>query len=340
MPLVAMRLPRPGSWNQPRTSSRGQAQERGQDRDTGVNAAIGPAWLADRITKGDVVIIDGATGSELEARGVPMVQDGWSVLAQLDYPDVLQELHEDYIRAGASLITTNTFAAGRHLLEPGELGDRVDDVHRRAVEIAIRARDAVGEPVAIAGSISSYMADDRDPHWLGRLQNTYEEQVSLLVDAGVDLIVCEMMQRPDLAVPAVRAAVESGLPVWLGLSAGRASDGSLTTFDSSDQDLRETIEALVVEQIGVVCVMHTEVPDVSPAIEMVRELWDGPIGVYPESGYYEEPHWRFVEIIEPQLLLLEARRWVSQGVQIVGGCCGLGVDHIKALNRGLTPVDD
>lgn len=294
---------------------------------------IGPDWLTDRIANGEVVTIDGATGSELEARGVPMVHDGWSVLAQLEYPDILQGLHEDYIRAGASAIITNTFAAGRHLLEPGGLGDRVADVHRRAVEIAKQARAVVGELVAIAGSVSSYMADESDPYWLSRLQETYEEQVSLLKDAGVHLIVCEMMQHPDLALPAVQAAVASGLPVWLGLSAGQAPDGLLTTFDPPHQDFGETIDALIAEPVGVVCIMHTEVPVVGPALEIIRQRWDGPIGVYPESGYFESPHWRFVEIIEPEDLLAEAHGWVAQGAQIVGGCCGLGVGHIEALSE-------
>ncbi len=297
--------------------------------------ALGPDWLADRITSGEVVIIDGATGSELEARGVPMIYDGWSVLAQLEYPEILRTLHEDYIRAGASVIITNTFAAGRHLLEPGGMGDRVADVHRRAVEVAKQARDAVGEPVAIAGSVSSYMADERDPHWLGRLQQTYEEQVSLLAEAGVDLIICEMMQEPRIALPAVRAAVASGLPVWLGLSASQAPDGSLTNFDSPDQDFGETIDALIATPVGVVCIMHTEIPVVGPAIEMIRQRWDGPIGVYPESGYYERPHWHYVDIIEPETLVVEARGWVAQGANIIGGCCGLGVEHIEVLNRGL-----
>ena len=72
----------------------------------------GPDWLHDRIAGGELVIIDGATGSELEARSVPMVQKGWSVLAQLEYPDILRTLHEDYIQAGASVIITNTLAVG------------------------------------------------------------------------------------------------------------------------------------------------------------------------------------------------------------------------------------
>ena len=297
----------------------------------------GPDWLHDRIAGGELVIIDGATGSELEARGVPMVQKGWSVLAQLEYPDVLRTLHEDYIRSGASVVITNTFGAGRHLLEPGGLGDRIAEAHTSAVEIARQACDVAESEVAVAGSISTYMADHDDPRWLGRLDETYREQVSLLVDAGVDLIALEMMQRPDLAMPAVHAAVESGLPVWVGVSAQRSpdGDGGIVTLDHPEVALGEIVELVVAEPIGVLSVMHTSVPDTGPALDLVRAHWSGPMGAYPEAGYFEEPHWRFVDIIEPDALVGAARDWMGQGVGIVGGCCGLGVDHIRALTAGL-----
>lgn len=292
---------------------------------------IGPAWLVERIRGGQTLIIDGATGSELEARGVPMIGQGWASLAQLEYPEILQGLHEDYLRAGAQVITTNTFAAGRHLLEPGGMGDKVTDVHRRSVEIAMMARDAVGTRAAIAGSISCYMADHTDPQWLARLDETYSEQAELLADAGVDLIILEMMQQPELAVPAAQAAIATELPVWLGLTARRRADGTLTVFDSDQHPLVDTIEALAGLPFGVISVMHTAVPDVEPSLQLLRKYWDGPLGVYPESGYFEEPNWKFVDIIEPAALVDATHSWHAEGVQVFGGCCGLGVEHIKAL---------
>ena len=301
-----------------------------------ISISHGTDWLTDRLDSGDVVIIDGATGTELEARGVPMARKGWSVLAQLDFPEVLQSLHEDYIRAGASVITTNTFATGRHMLEPGGLGDRVAEAHLRAAEIARQARDAVGEQVAIAGSVSCYMADDSDPYWLGRLRETYAEQVELLVRGGVDLVALEMMERPRYAVPAVQAAVASGLPVWVGLTARRQPGSSdMSTFDYPDAPFQNIVEAVLTEPVAAVCVMHTAVTDVGPALEIVREYWHGPLGAYPESGFYEEPHWRITENIDPDDLVAYALEWVRSGVQIVGGCCGLGVDHIRAVSEGL-----
>jgi len=297
--------------------------------------AVGLGWLDQKIRSGSVVTIDGGTGSGLESRGVPMVDKGWSVMAQLEYPDILRRLHDDYIDAGAEVIITNTFGAGRHLLEPGGLGDRVEEAHRKAVAIAQQARDGAPHPVAIAGSISTYMADAADEVWLARLSETYEEQVSILVDAGVDLIALEMMEHPRLAVPAVQAAVASGLPVWLGISSDMTPDGLMTSFGPERVTMRETLEAMISEDVDAVMVMHTSINDVQPTLNLVSEYWDGPTGVYPESGYYIEPHWQFVDIIEPPALVEAAAGWVEYGAQFIGGCCGLDRQHIAALKSEL-----
>ena len=299
--------------------------------------AVGLGWLDQKIRSGSVVTIDGGTGSGLEARGVPMVNKGWSVMAQLEYPDILRQLHLDYIGAGAEVIITNTFGAGRHLLEPGGLGDRVGEAHRKAVGIAQEARHDADHPVAIAGSISCYMADTTDEAWLARLSDTYEEQVSLLIDAGVDLIALEMMESPRLAVPAIEAAVASDVPVWLGISSRTAPDGLMTSFEPETATMRETLEQIITESVDAVMVMHTPVPDVQPTLDLVAEYWDGPTGVYPESGYFVEPHWQFVDIIEPHDLVEAAQGWVRHGAQFIGGCCGLDANHISALSTGLPP---
>ena len=257
-------------------------------------------------------------------------------MAQLDYPDILRQLHVDYINAGAAAIITNTFAAGRHMLEPAGLGDRVADAHRLAVEIALQARDEAGGPAVVAGSISGYMADASDRKWWDRLDDTYREQVSLLAEAGVDAIALEMMEHPELCGPAIDAALESGLPVWLGFSARQTEDGLMSTYKPDPLPFEDTVKALISDKVDAVFVMHTSVPDVTPSLRVVADHWDGPIGVYPESGYYVEPHWRFVDIIEPNDLVSSAKEWVEIGVKIVGGCCGLGVRHIEALSSELS----
>ena len=117
--------------------------------------------LLARLDQDKIIILDGATGTELQRRGVPMHGFAWSAAALDTHPETVRALHEDYIRAGADVIITNSFSTARHVLEPAGLGDRVRALNQRAVSLAQAAREnaASGRPVAIAGSISSFRAD-------------------------------------------------------------------------------------------------------------------------------------------------------------------------------------
>ena len=111
----------------------------------------------ERIADGELVIIDGGTGTQLQAEGVPMDDVAWSARANLDQPDVVQRVHEEYIRAGAEVIIANTYASSRAALEPAGLGNRVAEANRNAVRAALQAREAAATgPVAVAGSMSSF----------------------------------------------------------------------------------------------------------------------------------------------------------------------------------------
>ncbi len=303
---------------------------------TSTNALTGPPWLHARIGAGAMVLLDGGTGTELERRGVPMNDRAWCGDAILEHADVLRDIHEDYIRAGAEVIITNTFATARHSLEPVGFGKDVERANRLAVEVAREARERVAErDVAVAGSISDFMTDRGNRDWLSeqRLRATYREQAEILAQAGVDLLALEMMQKPEIAVPAIEAAIATGLPVWVGCSCRRVPDeGRLGLFDYPDRDFRELLDAILGLPVGVVGIMHSAVPDVVDGIEMLRERWSGPMAVYPECGYFTLPHWHFVDIIAKDDLVTEARGWRERGVQIIGGCCGIGPEHIEALN--------
>jgi hypothetical protein len=117
--------------------------------------------LSRRLADGEVVVLDGGMGTELQARGVPMDDEAWSGVANLTHDHIVQEIHEDYIRAGADVIIANTYAAARLPLERAGYGDRVVEANRRAVRAAREARDRVADrPVAIAGSMSLAAAED------------------------------------------------------------------------------------------------------------------------------------------------------------------------------------
>lgn len=308
---------------------------------TSMIAPTGPDWLHARLGAGGTVLVDGGTGTELERRGVPMNARAWCGAANFDHADVLREIHEDYIRAGAEVIIANTFASARHALEPVGFGDEVERANRVAVEAALgaRARTAEGD-VAVAGSMSDFIADRENPEWRreSRLRATYREQAEILAEAGVDLLAMEMMQLPEIAIPAIEAALDTGLPVWVGASCRRvAAREQLAFFDYSDRDFRELLEAIDGLAVGVVGIMHSEVPDIAPGLEAVRERWAGPLAVYPESGYFTMPNWQFVDIISTDDLVAEARGWREMGVQIIGGCCGIGPEHIEALHAAIGP---
>ncbi len=85
--------------------------------------------------------------------------------------------------------------------------------------------------------------------------------------------------------------------------------------------------------VSMINVMHSPIEDVTKGLGAVKRHWSGPIGAYPESGYFIMPNWQFVDVVAPDDLVREARNWVDDGVQVLGGCCGLGPQHVSALRE-------
>lgn len=298
--------------------------------------SCGPAWLDAKLAAGKIIVIDGATGTELEARGVPMDEKVWSGVALKSHADTVRETHADYIRAGAEVIITNTFSCGRHQLDISGLGDEVAAINRTGVEVAKQARDETAEhPVAIAGSMCEWVSLTSD--WCDdteRQNAAYREQADVLAEAGVDLLAIEMSSHPVRGRLMAEAAVATGLPVWLGVSCKVDDDsGAVVGYDEPHADFTDFIGDLSSIGVAVINVMHTAIKDTPAGIEAVKQHWTGPIGVYPESGYFIMPNWQFVDIIAPDDLVDEARGWIAAGAQILGGCCGLSVPHVRALKE-------
>ena len=293
----------------------------------------GPDWLHDKLAAGELVVIDGAMGTELESRGVPMHEKAWSGAAMLTHPEAVRAAHEDYITAGAEVIITNTFSSGRPALEPAGLDDEFARINRSAVEVAQQARDGAAQgPVAIAGSMCEWVNEEGEWAKSGRLSDAYREQADLLAEAGVDLIALEMSSHPDYTSLITEAALSTGLPVWLGVSCRRdAETGEVVGHDKPHANIGQIVGDLADSGISVINVMHSPIADTTAGLSVVKEHWSGPLGVYPESGHFVMPNWQFVDVIEPDDLVNETRGWVADGAQIIGGCCGLSVPHIRAL---------
>jgi S-methylmethionine-dependent homocysteine/selenocysteine methylase len=292
--------------------------------------------LEQRIQDGRVVLLDGATGTELERRGVPMDDAAWCAAALVTHPETVREVHEDYVRAGADVIITNTFPTSRHVLEPAGLGDRFRELNALAVELAKQARAAAERLVYVAGSISTFSArhDNALQPQEARARANYREQAEVLAEAGEDLIALEMLRDVEQATYAVEAAATTGLPVWAGFSCKRREDRAVVLWDG-EHTLAEALEKVPLSGVSVVSVMHTLVEDAPAALREVAGGWSGPVGAYPHAGRFVMPNWRFTDEISPEDFASEAEGWVVLGARVVGGCCGIGPEHVRALAERL-----
>ena len=293
--------------------------------------------LQEMLERRETVVLDGVTGTELERRGVPMHGVAWSAAAMETHPDTVRQVHEDYIRAGADIIIANTFATARHVLEQAGMGGKVRDLNARAVALAKEARHAAsgGRDVYIAGSLSTaFMPPSGSGLALSATQARadFREQADMLAKAGADLIMLEMMTDIERAAYAIEAAVSSGLPTWIGFSCKLSDNGSeVLLLHSEDETLAEAMTSLMPLGGSLVSVMHTEVEVTIPTLRVVQEHWNGPVGAYAHSGRFTMPNWQFENIISPEDYLTEVQTWIGMGVQLIGGCCGIGPDHIRLL---------
>ena len=171
------------------------------------------------------------------------------------------------------------------------------------------------------------------------VEASYQELADVLAEAGVDLIIAEMMRDLENASIVIKAALSTGLPVWIGYSAMMAEDGidvrSLRWKNADDgvsHDFAELVKTLSPLGGQAAGIMHTRVDDMDAALEVLGRHWSGPKLAYAETGKLNPPEWEFEEICAPEEYAAEIADWIKvRGVQIVGGCCGTGPDHIRAL---------
>lgn len=295
--------------------------------------------IAAKLKTGGIIIIDGGTGTDIQRRGAAMSGETWCAEVNLSHPEIVRQVHMDYIRAGAEMIIANTFATSPLLFNALGRDDEMIEIDKAAVAIAKEA--ARGHEVAVAGSVSTMRpvvkGSDRTSkqrEWPEDVARAlFRRKVDNLARCKVDLLMMEMMRDTDYSVWATEAAIATRIPVWVGISVERNKDGKLTGFGREDQLLEDVAAALAATRPAVISIMHSSPNDTDEAIDIVRRHWDGPLGAYPESGYFRMPEWTFVDIIPPEDLVSRARQWRQQGCTIFGGCCGLGPEHISALSR-------
>lgn len=295
--------------------------------------------IKDMLRRGEIIILDGGTGTDIQRRGAPMSGDTWCADANLTHGDIVRAVHTDYVAAGADIVTANTYATSPLLFTHIGRAAEVPRIDKMAVQYA---RDATKDSgVCVAGSMST-MRPMQSGSDRNNLAHEWEEEEARalftmkadgLKAAGVDLIMMEMMRDTDYAIYASEAALATGLPVWIGLSAENGEDGELQGWGRPDCRFDDIARRLAALQPDCMCIMHTSPNDTDEAIKVLKRHWHGPIGVYPESGYFKSPDWEFVDVIPPAELVAASKRWQGLGATAFGGCCGIGPEHIALLAK-------
>ena len=311
--------------------------------------------LDEKLAWGDTIVLDGAIGSEIDRLGGKMHPVAWCGVANVTHPDTVRRVHEAYLEAGADVITANTFSTCRHVLDAAGYGDQTVAISRRAVELARQARDRVApdREIAIAGSLSNNVAwlpgtVAADPKYLPSPEQeaaNYRELADTLAEAGCDLLLMEMMLETEHSIRLMEAAVATGLPVWTGISTSRGPDGKMVGWHQGNEDphmlpdeyeqgptqpLEIIIDALTALGPQVVGIMHSSFKSTGPGLEVLFERWSGPVMAYPEANGYDAVT-RGPMPVEPDDFATHCRGWVESGVQIIGGCCGTTIHHIRAM---------
>ncbi len=286
----------------------------------------------------EITILDGAIGTELRARGVE-VRDYesslWSALACVEAPEAVTRLHQDYIEAGADLITLNNYAITPVLLAREGRENDLEALIAATAACAVEARDKADREVLLAGSLpplnTSYAAELVDT--FSNNLATYRSLVHLL-NPSVDLFLCETLSTAEEARAAATAAQESGKPYMVSWTIDR-SGRTLRGGDS----FAVAIDALTNLSPAALLVNCTSTNAISAAIPRLRKLTDLPLGAYanplrdePAGG---EPLRTIPNPLTPGQYAEIAKGWIASGATIIGGCCDTNPAYTVALSSTL-----
>jgi len=289
--------------------------------------------LRARIADPRPLLLDGATGTELERRGAVVSLPLWSARALDRTPDLVREIHADYVGAGADLLIANTFRTHRRSLAHAGWGDRAGELTGRGVSLAREAARAVeaDRRVWVLGSAAP-LEDCYRPDLVPKeseLLAEHTEHAEHLANAGVDAIAIETMNTVREAVGALRAARFVGLPATVSFVCWEGAQLL------SGEPLRVALDTVVREEplaVLVNCLPPSNVGACLPELSRCGL----PFGVYSNLSTHTDPMGRVHgERCSPEEFAALATQWRERGARLLGGCCGTEPDHIRSLAQRL-----
>jgi len=271
-----------------------------------------------------VFVFDGAIGTRLYDKGI-YINRSYDEL-NLSQPDLVKEVHDEYVAAGADIIETNTFGATRPKLLPYGLESKLRDINIAAAKIA---REAAGEKAFVAGAIGplGLRIEPFGPTSFDEAKGYYLEQVNALLEGGVDLFVLETFSELEIIEQAIRAVREvSDLPIVAQMTI--QMDGK-TAFGSTPETIATRLDELGADVIGLNCGMGPN--HLLNALEKMRAVTDKDLSAQPNAGLPRDVQGRQFYMGSPEYMATFAKRFVSAGARFIGGCCGTTGTHIKLI---------
>jgi len=281
----------------------------------------------ERLKEEEVIICDGAMGTLLYSLGIPLGSPVEEV--NLSNPELVKELHKQYISAGAELIETNTFRANRLKLEKYGLKDKVREINIKGVEIAKRASEG---KAFVAGSIGPLdkLLEPFGEVKLEEAREIFREQASYLVEGGVDLIILETFHsllELKTAVLAIKDLAPS-LPIVAQMSFSQEARTSMGVAPSS---LAVVMEGLGVDVVGANCGSGPE--GILEVLDEMAKCTNLPLSALPNAGFPRYYEGRTIFPSSPQYFEKFAEEALKRGAKLIGGCCGTTPEHIKAVSK-------
>lgn len=283
------------------------------------------------LNDGGIHVFDGAVGTRLYDKGI-YINRSYDEL-NLTAPELVRDVHEEYIRAGAEIIETNTYGASRHKLQQYSLEGKLREINLSAVKIA---REAAGERTFVAGAIGSLglRIEPYGPTSFDEAKEMFAEQVAALLEGGVDLFILETFSDLSEITQAVRAVKElCDLPIVTQMTI--QMDGK-TIFGAAPELFTKKLDELGADVIGLNCGVGPA--HVLAALEKMRQVTTKKLSAQPNAGLPRDVQGRQFYMCSPEYMSKFAKRFIQAGATFIGGCCGTTPKHIKLISDAVRAI--
>ena len=274
-----------------------------------------------------ILLSDGSTGVELQNRGLPPEKNPAEY--NISHPQIVQQLHKEYFEAGSDIVETNTFGGNRISLGHYDLQNRVGEISTKSAELV---RGVCPPDRFVAGSVGP-TGEILEPLGTMTTQDCYDvfaEQVEALAQAGVDVIFVETMMAAEEAEIAIQAVKErTELPVVATMTFEKGNMGLRTQWGVDIATAVARLSQVGADVIGSNCGRGFD--EMIEIIEEMRPLTTKPIIAQSNAGIPESVNGVSVYKETPEWIVPKAEKLLQLGVNILGGCCGTGPDHIRKM---------